>query len=208
MPILLEDERDFESYCAKLQERPIAGHACDLCRSARLRGHGSYTRAGFVLDAGVEVKLPIRRVRCLDCGRAPSLVPAFAAAGFRSAEKIVEEAAARYLGPPEGTYRRVAAWLGIAHSTVHRWVTRIGGLGFALFLKLLLRLEPDLDPLTVLPKLVASEGRKALSPERRELLRRGLGVLVIGRRCAEELARGVAGAPKTAFALARTALAT
>jgi hypothetical protein len=208
LPIVLEDERDFESYLAKLEGRLAAGHACDRCRSARLRGHGSYERPGFLLAAGVEVTLPIRRVRCLDCGRAPSLVPAFAAAGFRSAERVVEEGVARYLGPPEATYRRVAAWLGSAHSTVHRWASRLGGLGLALLMELLLRLRPDLDPLALLPKTVAAEERKAKSPERRDLLRRALGVLALGRRCAEELARGVAGAPPTAFTLVRVGFAT
>ena len=204
----MEDERDFESYRTKLGERLPAGHACDRCRSARLRGHGRYERKGFVSEGGVAAPLSIRRVRCLDCGRAPSLVPAFAATGLRASDAVVEEAAARYLAPPDATYRRVAAWLGSAHSTVHRWVTRLGGLGLATLMGLLLRLRPDLDPLALLPKIVPSEERKALSPARMDLLRRAFGVLALGRRCAEELVRGVDEAPRSAFALVRETFAT
>ena len=208
MPILLKDERDFESYCAKLRGRLHAGHACDRCRSAHLRGHGSYKRKGFVSEGGVAAPLSIQRALCLDCGRAPSLVPAFAATGLRASDAVVEEAAARYLAPPDATYRRVAAWLGSAHSTVHRWVTRLGGVGLATLMGLLLRLRPDLDPLALLPKIVPSEERKARSPARMDLLRRALGVLTLGRRCAEELARGIDEAPRSAFTIVRETFAT
>lgn len=206
--ILLEFVRDFESYHAHLGRRLHAGLACDRCRSYRLRGHGGYERKHFIVEGGVPVALSIRRVLCLDCGRAPSLVPAFAAPGFRVSDKVVEEAGARYLGPPDATYRRVAAWLGSAHSTVHRWLTRLGGLGIATLMGMLLRLRPDLDPLALLPKIVASEERKARSPERRDLLRRALGVLALGRRCGEEVVRGMLEAPPTAFALVRETLTT
>lgn len=154
------------------------------------------------------VALSIRRALCLDCGRAPSLVPAFAAPGFRVSDRVVEEAGARYLGPPDATYRRVAAWLGSAHSTVHRWLTRLGGLGIATLMGLLLRLRPDLDPLALLPKIVPAEERKARSPERRDLLRRALGVLTLGRRSGEEVVRGMVQAPPTAFALVRETFTT
>jgi len=73
---------------------------------------------------------------------------------------------------------------------------------------LLLRLRPDLDPLALLPKIVASEGRKARSPVRRDLLRRALGVLTLGRRCGEEVVRGTLEAPPTAFVLARETFTT
>lgn len=206
LPILLEDERDFEGYLAKSGARLAAGLACDRCRSVRLRGHGSYTRKGFVGEAGIA--LPIRRVRCVDCGRAPSLVPAFAATGLRTSDTLIEEAAARYVAAPITTYRSVAAWLGTAHSTVHRWLTRLGGLGLASLVGMLLRLRPDLDALALLPKLVPSEDRKARSPARADLLRRALGVLTLGRRIAEELVRGTDEAPPTAFALVRRRFAT
>ena len=200
--IVLEDARDFESYCAKLEDGGmIAGLVCDRCRSSRLHGHGEYQRKGFILENGTVAPLPIRRVRCEDCGRAPSLVPVFAATEARAAAVVVEEAAARYLAPPEATYRSVAAWLGTAHSTVHRWVTRLGGVALAALLGPLLRLRPDLDPLALLPKLVPDDERKARSPARLALLRTALQVLVAGRRCAEELARGVPGAPRSVLDL-------
>lgn len=206
--ILQEHEHDFESYLARLGERLPAGHACDRCRSVRLRSHGTYERKGFVLDGGVTAALPIRRVRCLDCGRAPSLVPAFAATGLRASSAVVEQTGARYLEPPDATYRRVAAWLGSSHSTVHRWLTRLGGVCFATLTALLLRLRPDLDPFVLFPQVVSSEGRKGRSPARIDLLRRAIGVLALGRRCAEELVRGTLAAPPSVFAVVREGFAT
>ncbi len=206
--IVLEDALDFESYGAKLRNGGLlVGLACDRCRSQHLRGHGSYERKGLIGLAAAP-PLPIRRARCADCGHAPSLVPAFAASALHATVVAVEEAAARYLGPPDATYRSVAAWLGSAHSTIHRWVTRLGGVALTALVGFLLRLRPDLDPLALLPKMVPEEDRKARSPARIAVLRTALGALVAGRRCAEELSRGVPGARPSALAAVREAFAT
>ncbi len=185
---------DFEAYQKSAARGDFGqGLVCDRCRSSRLHRHGRYERNPVVTAEG-EQALWISRVLCAECGRAPSIVPAFAAIGLRVDDRVAEDAAARYLNDPGGTYRAVASASRVTHVTVYRWVSRLGGVAVASLLALLVRLRPELDPLTLLPKIVPAEGRKARSPERTELLRTALQVLVAGRRCAEELVRGVAGA--------------
>lgn len=185
---------DFETYRKLAAAGDLGeGLVCDECGSSRLHRHGSYERAPIVTPDG-EQELWISRVLCVACGRAPSIVPAFAAIGLRTDDRVAEEATASYLGDPGGTYRAVASARGVTHVTVYRWVSRLGAVGVASLLAMLVRLRPDADPLAVLPKVVPAEDRKARSTGRRDVLRTALQVLVAGRRCAEELVRGVAGA--------------
>jgi hypothetical protein len=190
--IVLPDGEDFEAYCKRAGRGLWRGLLCDRCRSPRLHGHGSYERKAFVTSEGVR-PLPIFRVLCAECGRAPSVVPAFAASGLLAEDRVVEDATARYLADPDATYRAVAAICRVAHATVHRWLGRLGGVVIATILAMLLRLRPELDPLAMIPKDVPALDRKARSQGRAELLRTALAALVAGRRCAEELVRGAFG---------------
>lgn len=181
---------------------------CDRCGSVRLHGHGGYTRKAFV-QAGSAEGLWIRRVRCVNCGRAPAVVPAVAASGLHAADAVVEDVASEYLDRVGATYRSVAArararGCALAHSTLHRWLTLLGAVGVGPVLALLVRLRPDLDPLVFLPKLVRAVGRKARSASRADVLLSALQGLHAGRRCAEALLGSQAGArPPTLAVLLR-----
>lgn len=185
---------DFETYRKLAAGGDLGqGLVCDGCGSSRLHRHGCYER-GPVVTADGEQELWIWRVLCVECGRAPSIVPAFAAIGLRADDRVAEEAVASYLGNPGGTYRAVASACRVTHVTVYRWVSRLGAVGVASLLALLVRLRPEVDPLAILPKVVPAEDRKARSTGRKDVLRTALQVLVASRRCGEELVRGVAGA--------------
>lgn len=135
--------------------------------------------------------LTVRRVRCVDCGRTHSLIPAFAASGAHADDGLIEHTGTSYLADPAATYRSVAAAAGIAHATAHRWLTRLGRVAVAGLFAAVLALRPSLDLVATLPKLVAGEERKARSPERTELLRSAQQALVAGRLLAEERCRGL-----------------
>jgi hypothetical protein len=72
-------------------------------------------------------------------------------------------------------------------------VSRLGKVVVATVLAMLVRLEPERDPLAAIPKEVPALERKARSAGRAELLRTAFQALVAGRRCAEELVRGALG---------------
>ena len=57
----------------------LAGSLCPACRSDVLRGHGYYKR--YVISAGFDGILLIRRYICKTCGRTVSLLPSFAHPG-------------------------------------------------------------------------------------------------------------------------------
>jgi hypothetical protein len=196
----------------ELVQRPLGklGLHCDRCGGSRLQGHGGYSRKAFV--SGTEGScegLPMRRVRCVECGRAPSVVPALAASPLHAADAVVEDIASEYLHEADATYRSVAAGArergrSLSHTTLHRWLTVLGTASVAPLLSLLVQLRPDVDPLPLLPKLVRAVGRKARSASRADILLSALQGLHAGRRCAEALLGGRAGArPPTLLVLLR-----
>jgi hypothetical protein len=193
----------------ELVRRPFGklGLRCDHCGGVRLHGHGGYSRKAFVSGSGEG--LPMRRVRCVECGRAPSVVPALAASPMHAADAVVEDVASEYLHEADATYRSVVARArergrSLSHSTLHRWLTVLGLAGVAPLLALLVRLRPDVNPLPLLPKLVRAVARKARSASRAEVLLSALQGLHAGRRCAEALLGGQAGArPPTLLVLLR-----
>lgn len=186
--IVPDGVRTLEMYLRLLEQpRFWEGFACDVCGLSRLHGHGRYTRKAFLTQRGRE-PLVICRVLCVDCRRAPSIVPPFAAGGTHTADEVIEGTVA-YVSTRDCKYAAAGARIGVAGSTVHRWVTRIGAAPLAAAIALLVRLRPDIDPLTLIPKVVPAE-RSARSTQRAELVRTALQVLVAGRLCAEELVRG------------------
>lgn len=186
--IVLDAVLTLDTYLRLLEQpRFWQGLACDACRSMRLHGHGRYKRKGLLTQRGDE-PLVICRVRCVDCERAPSIIPLFAASGPHAIDEVVEEAVA-YVSTRDCTYHAAGARIGVAGSTLHRWVTRVGRVALTAVIALLARLRPDIDPLTLIPKVVPAESR-ARSVQRAELVRTALQVLVAGRHCAEELVRG------------------
>jgi hypothetical protein len=193
---------DREGYLAWVETGGHEGLECDGCRSARLRGHGRYDRKAVVAGEGAS-RLPIRRVLCVSCGRAPSIIPDFLASGLRALDVVVEEASARYLDEAAATYRAVAELAHVAHATVHRWLTRLGGAGLAALIAALVGLRPTVDLVALLPKLVPGEERKARSPARTEILRNAQRALFAGRLYAEELGRGLGLPPPTIGSIVR-----
>jgi hypothetical protein len=181
---------DREGYRVWFGMGSYEGLECDGCRSAHLRGHGSYARKAVVTTGGAANVL-IRRVLCVSCGRAPSIVPDFLVPGLRAVDAVVETATARYLDEVTATYRAVAALARVAHATVHRWLTRVGSVSVAVLMAALVGLRPTVDFVSLVPKLVPGEGRKARSPARREILRNAQRVLFAGRLYVEETARGL-----------------
>jgi len=207
--IVLPLDVDLHRY-RELVRGPLVGLRlrCDRCGSVRLHGHGGYSRKAFVPDAD-DGSFPMRRVRCLECGRAPSVMPAWAASGLHAADAVVEDVACEYLDGARATYRSVVARArerarSLSHSTLHRWLTTLGTAGVAPLLALLVRLRPEIDPLRFLPKLVRAVARKARSASRADVLLSALQGLHAGRRCAEALLGGQAGArPPTLIVLLR-----
>jgi hypothetical protein len=136
-------------------------------------------------------------------------MPAWAASGRNAADVVIEDVACEYLEGVDVTYRSVAARArernrSLTHSTLHRWLTIIGAAGVAPLLALLVRLRPETDPLRFLPKLVRAVARKARSASRADVLLSALQGLHAGRRCAEALLGGQAGArPPTLIVLLR-----
>jgi hypothetical protein len=193
---------DREGYLAWVKTGGHEGLECDRCRSARLRGHGRYDRKAVVTVEGAS-KLPIRRVLCVGCGRALSIIPDFLASGLRALDVVVETASARYLDEAAATYRAVAALAHVAHATVHRWLTRLGGVGVAMIFGALVALRPTIDLVALLPKLVPGEERKGRGLARREALRNAQRALFAGRLYAEDLGRGLGMPPPTIGSIVR-----
>lgn len=201
--IVLPASLGLHGYLECVRRRHFPPLLCDTCRGSDLGWHAQYVRKAFVGDDGVVRALPILRVRCRACSRAPSVVPAFAAIGLRYADAVVEDVTARYLAEPGATYRSAAEPLGLAHSSVHRWVTRLAAVAVGVVLAMLVQLRPDQDPVALLPKIVPEADRKARSPGRRAQLLTALHALVAGRLLAERLVGGQVARPPTLRLLER-----
>jgi hypothetical protein len=191
------------AYLAFVDRPRLPGLFCDGCGGSDLRRHARYLRKGLAGDGDARCPLPILRVRCRTCRRAPSVVPDFAARRLRAGDAVVEDAVARYVGDERATYRSTAAPHGLGHSTVHRWVTRLAAVAVGTLLALLVQLRPEQNPVDLLPKIVPEAARKGRSPGRRAQLLTALQVLVAGRLLAERLVGGQVARPPTLYVLER-----
>lgn len=189
----LQDIKAHQDRIEKNQITPDRLPPCPRCgiASALFRLH-AYRERKFLIIIEMLVQAvacTLARFRCPGCGKTFTHYPAFALPYKRYSQPTIEGFCARYLESDPMTYQQAAQIEGsvpgypdgeatLAASTIHRWVTTLGGLTRTCraALELLLAKEPassicrDLAQLTVPARKYRSEQRKTLLVRCRQLL--------------------------------------
>jgi hypothetical protein len=127
-------------------------------------------------DGGV----PLQRVACAACWKSWTLWPPFLYPGRQFAPDIDEAAGLAYLADPHATYVEVGRRYGCSWTSLWRWVGWLGGLASPEeILAAIVRMDAVSPALSLVPRVVPQDHRKAYSPERANVLLRAYRVLVL-----------------------------
>ena len=153
--------------------------ACPGCGRGRIWWDGWSVRSASVWLDGSVLHLPevrCRRARCGDCRHRWQLRPPGLVAHKHYQLGVVAEAVGSYLFDPDATQGGVAARLGCSRRQIGRWIGWVAELARPRDLQARL---VELSDRPILPDLpvVATEERKAATPERRVRLRQAAHVL-------------------------------